>query len=213
MLAPTIEPIVARDLIQYVLFNGMRRGLGWNVWTNMPFRRPTNVSLDATFSSRLNPDINWDWIDTPVTSLVQKEVEKVSHLYKRFHRASVVVQDVDKSLLMHTDGTLPEFQPLHASNRYLALKIPLTVEPGNNGCPLVEYDGRLWRYDVGNHHFALNEMEIRHGSFAPGIHRGVIFLDGLLDMSALESAVKAPIPLFRYDGPEPLPPSPGAAGQ
>jgi len=164
-----------------------------------------DYNLDwLNWAGRLDPNLKWEWIDTPITSIVRRYVQQVQHLYRSFHRVLILVQRQGSVIPMHTDKVVRNsyqnkiFTPgpsadlplkdndLHwRHNRYLALKWPLTELPNNNGNPLIEIDKCVYRYDVGRHCFAINEVEVQHGAGAVNHRRGVIFLDGVLDYDAL----------------------------
>jgi hypothetical protein len=157
------------------------------------------------WAARLDPTLDWEWIDTPITPVLKKYVDQIRHLYVRFNRVLILVQKPGSAIPMHTDKVVKnryvdeKFAPgpaedlflkennLHwESNRYLTLKWPLTEIPGDNGAPKININGHEYRYDVGNELFAINEVDITHGADAVAHRRGVIFLDGLLDYEALK---------------------------
>ena len=153
---------------------------------------------------RLDPNLEWEWIDTPITSIVKNYVDSIQHLYKKFNRVLILVQKQGSDIPLHTDKVVKNsytdefFAPGPAKdinidvnnnhylqNRYLTLKFPLTEIEGNNGKPLIEIDQIKYFYNASNKLFAINEVDIKHGANAVGHRRGVIFLDGLLDYDAL----------------------------
>lgn len=159
----------------------------------------------SNWAGRLDPNLEWEWIDTPVTELVKNYVDQVTHLYHRFHRVLLLIQKVGSDIPLHTDKVIKNtynndlFAPgpannlpipqndLHwSNNRYMSLKWPLTEIPGDNGQPVIKIDQQLYRYNAKNHCFAINEVDIEHGAKAASHHRGVIFMDGLLDYNALK---------------------------
>lgn len=159
----------------------------------------------SNWAGRLDPDLEWEWIDTPITNLVKNYVDQIQHLYQRFHRVLILVQKTGSMIPLHTDRVVKNryqdqvFQPgpaaelaipendLHwQQNRYLALKWPLTEKSGNNGEPLIEIAGSVYRYDVGRRCFAINEVDVKHGANAVTHRRGVIFLDGILNYERLQ---------------------------
>lgn len=159
----------------------------------------------SNWAGRLDRDLEWEWIDTPITDLVQSYVDQIRHLYRRFHRVLILVQKTGSAIPLHTDQVVKNVYqdrvfepgpaadlPLHINdlhwqhNRYLALKWPLTEIANNNGEPLIEIAGTVYRYDVGRRCFAINEVDVRHGARAVTHRRGVIFLDGILDYERLQ---------------------------
>lgn len=177
-----------------------------------------NISSDwLNWACRLDPDLEWEWVDTPITPVIKNIVGRISHLYERFNRALILVQKPGSAIAMHTDKVMRNsyqgemFDPgpttqlfthdndLHwAKNRYLTLKFPLTEKPGDNGAPLIEIDHQVYRYDVGRSLFAINEVDAKHGAAAVGHRRGVLFLDGILDMSRLSQDRWQQISLHEY---------------
>lgn len=158
------------------------------------------------WAGRMHPDLEWEWIDTPITSLVKSLVDQISHLYLKFNRVLILVQKPGSEIPFHTDKAVrnsyseEKFIPgptanlnftdndIHWNyNRYLALKFPLTEIPGNNGKPKIKIDNNEFNYDVENNLFAINEVNIMHGADAVEHRRGVIFLDGILDYEALQN--------------------------
>lgn len=168
----------------------------------------------VNWAGRLDADLEWEWIDTPVTDLVRRYVQQVQHLYQRFHRVLILVQKPGSKIPLHTDRVVKNvytdgvFEPGPAQhlpmpvsdmhwqyNKYLALKWPLTEIPGNNGRPLVEIQETCYEYDVGSNCFAINEVDIKHGAEAVDHRRGVIFLDGLLDYERVKKECWNPVKL------------------
>lgn len=170
----------------------------------------TNYNSDwINWAARLDPDLDWEWIDTPITAIVKKYIDKISHLYKKFNRVLLLVQKQGSEIPLHTDKVSKHhysaneyFIPGPISslnlntknqhwnlNKYLTLKFPLTEILLDNGSPIIEIDSKIYRYDVKNHLFAINEVDIKHGARSVDHRRGVIFLDGLLDYDALKKEI------------------------
>jgi hypothetical protein len=167
------------------------------------------------WAARLDPTLDWEWIDTPITPILKKYVAQIQHLYVKFNRVLILVQKPGSAIPMHTDKVVKnqyaeeKFAPgpaanLHLDennlhwdyNRYLTLKWPLTDVPGNNGDPRINVKGQEYRYDVGNELFAINEVDVTHGAGAVAHRRGVVFLDGLLNYSALKKETWNSVNLF-----------------
>jgi len=157
------------------------------------------------WAARLESELEWEWIDTPITETIKKYVDQISHLYKKFNRVLILVQKQEREIPLHTDKVsknqysdgyfspgpisdlyLKEADQHWSSNKYLTLKFPLTEIQLNNGNPIIEIDGIIYRYDVQNHLFAINEVDIKHGARKCPHRRGVLFLDGLLDYEMLK---------------------------
>lgn len=166
------------------------------------------------WAARLEPTLDWEWIDTPITPILQKYVNQIKHLYVKFNRVLILVQKPGSAIPMHSDKVVQnqyseeKFAPGPAIdlkmtennvhwdyNRYLTLKWPLTEIPGNNGTPTVSIDGQEFHYNTHNNLFAINEVDILHGAGAVDHRRGVIFLDGLLDYEALRRETWVPMEL------------------
>jgi hypothetical protein len=157
------------------------------------------------WACRLDQTLEWEWIDTPITPIIKKYVDSISHLYKKFNRVLILVQKQGSAIPLHTDKAVKNqygeegFAPGPAQdiliednnnhwlhNRHLTLKFPLTEIKGNNGRPLIEIDNEQYVYNTDNNLFAINEVSIKHGAHAVEHRRGVIFLDGILDYEALK---------------------------
>lgn len=169
------------------------------------------VTADTSMNSnwlnwvcRLDPTLDWEWIETPITTIVKNYVDSIQHLYKKFNRALILVQKQGSAIPLHTDKVVKNsysdeyFAPgpskdikievnnnHYIQNRHLTLKFPLTEIKGNNGSPLIEIDKSQYFYNASDKLFAINEVDIKHGANAVSHRRGVIFLDGLLNYEAL----------------------------
>lgn len=164
-----------------------------------------NINLNwLNWVCRLDPSLEWEWVDTPITNTVKKYVNQIQHLYKKFNRVLILVQKQGSEIPLHTDKVVNNyyrdefFAPGPAKNinisinnnhqelnKYLTLKFPLTELEGNNGSPIIEIDRICYNYNTSNKLFAINEVDIKHGAKSVNHKRGVIFLDGILDFDAL----------------------------
>jgi len=170
------------------------------------------------WAARLDPRLEWEWIDTPITPILKKYVDQIRHLYVKFNRVLILVQKPGSAIPLHTDKVvknkyndekfapgpakdlnMPENNVHWERNRYLTLKWPLTEISGNNGEPIVEVDGVKYQYDVGNNLFAINEVDILHGADAVNHKRGVVFLDGLLDYQTLKKEQWLSVSIQQYE--------------
>lgn len=190
-------------------------------------RRLTNDSIEKisqgqeldfnwlSWAARLDPNLEWEWMDTPITETVKRVLEPMLHLYTKLNRVLILVQKPGSAIPMHIDRVIKNDYdqegyfvpgpsadlPIHGENyhwsvnKYLALKFPLSELDGANGLPTVEFDGKQYCYDVGNNLFAINEIDILHGAGAVDYRRGVIFLDGLLDYDKLLKETWTPVGL------------------
>lgn len=74
----------------------------------------------------------------------------------------------------------------HKDQGYYGLRIPISERPGENGAPFIENSsGEKMYYDCGNNLFLLNEAELEHGADPVDYYRGVIIVDGKLNISAI----------------------------
>jgi hypothetical protein len=167
-----------------------------------------------TWACRLHPELEWEWVETPITDILKSYVSKIEHLYIKFNRVLILVQKPGSEIPLHTDKVVQNsyneetFVPGPASdillqhnnhhwehNRYLTLKFPLTDKPLDNGKPIVKIGETEYQYTPGNRLFAINEVDIQHGAKAVDHRRGVIFLDGFLNYEALTKETWADIGL------------------
>lgn len=174
---------------------------------------------DFIYINRANPDIQWYWIDNPLTDLVKPEIEKLNDIYEYITRVTVLITNVGSEVPFHKewmygnryDGI--QIQPhqyfqkkgistvpyedrinydMHRAQGYYACKIPLTVVEGNNGNSFFKFDdGRQVKYGAGNHMFCLNEISMKHGVLPTDFLRGVIYIDGKIRLDKLNEAFYA----------------------
>jgi hypothetical protein len=167
------------------------------------------------FHYRLDPQTEWYWEDNEVVPVVRPLIESVEHLYTKLTRVRVFIQLPFSNIITHRDlvsgndykfianayspepgtycGTFlghPELtvepNTRHRDQKYLNLKIPLTTKVGDSGKAFIIGEGSK-QYLVANDRFYfLNEYEIFHGCDPVEYHRGIIFVDGILNMEALE---------------------------
>jgi hypothetical protein len=93
--------------------------------------------------------------------------------------------------------TAPISSVSHEENGYLCLKIPLSERPDDAGNPYVELRGERHYYTSRNRFFFLNEVEMLHGAEPTSFWRGVVFVNGILDMDAVRHAPKRPVKILR----------------
>jgi hypothetical protein len=82
---------------------------------------------------------------------------------------------------------------LHRDQKYLSLKVPLTERPGNPGNPFVVANQRKIFYDSLGNALFLNEAEMQHGADPVDFYRGVVFIDGILDLQRLSDLRIRPV--------------------
>ena len=175
--------------------------------------------VPSDFYFRMWLDAEWHWEDTWLAEKVQELVRPVRHLFTKFTRIKAVVQRPGTVLNPHRDlatgnvykhlrgpynsklgrftgvyqgrkNVLIPANTRHRDQKYLNLKIPLSVHPTDPG-PLYIMHGEEKQYlDAQGHYFFLQEYPIFHGCEASDFHRGVILVDGLLNMEAVEEEYK-----------------------
>lgn len=151
------------------------------------------------WAARLDSNLEWEWIDTPITPIIKKYVNRISHLYVKFNRVLILIQKIGEEIPLHTDkvskntymnelfapGPVKELKitenDYHIKNRYLALKWTISEKENDKGNPVIKYNNILYRYDPKHNLFAINEVDIEHGAKKTSHMRGVIFLDGILN--------------------------------
>lgn len=79
----------------------------------------------------------------------------------------------------------------HKTQRGYGLRLPLTTVQGDNGNTLLKIGEDIVKYDTKDMLFALNEVDIFHGAAKTEFQRGVIYIDGILDMNAVDAESKA----------------------
>ncbi len=172
------------------------------------------------FFYRLYEDAEWYWEENEVAELVKPLATEVEHLFTKMTRIKAFVQKPGEPISAHRDltpghqyrlianpfqaslgGYSGIFQghrnlrmPLntrHSDQKYLNLKIPLSADPASGGKPYIVAKDGVKRYLKSEDHFYfLNEYEMFHGCDAVDFYRGVVFIDGILDMDALEAEPK-----------------------
>jgi hypothetical protein len=185
------------------------------VFGRIQLRRPTADSIalipdytelktsQLSYQYRYHPTVEWEWIDTPITKFVQQAFAQIEHLYTKVNRIFLLVQHPDHEIAAHADKFVnPHLDDYDLAvqsrvNHNMAIKFPLTETPGNNGRPYLYIDDCVYQYDVGNHAFAINEMDIMHGAMQSGLRRGVIFIDGFIDFARLEKEIHLPATLTK----------------
>jgi hypothetical protein len=154
--------------------------------------------VNSSLVNRFNDQVTWQWDDgylsAPILETVQRIVEPLLPLYHLFTRAVILLQCEGLALPLHTDY-FTQWKEQHDANKHLAIKFALTDTSGDNGCPVVDVDGTVMTYSVGNNAFALNEVDLDHGSMPVNHTRGVLFLDGIINIDKLMSLPRLPIPI------------------
>jgi hypothetical protein len=221
----TILPDDQKTIIDYVVANGHWGGPnghwggpnespdGDNTICRVQTRQLTHDSMlkigtDATgslhaivASYRFHPELEWEWIDSPIKSVVQKIIDPLEQFYTKLTRVILLVQAPQKQFQLHRDIVnnpvklqYPYTKAVAAYqkdiNQNMALKLPLTINAGDNGQPVIQIDNQQFKYDVGNQLFIINEVDMAHGALPTDHYRGVIFIDGILNWKAISQAEK-----------------------
>ncbi len=107
----------------------------------------------------------------------------------------------ERRLMYRAQPWLWEAGPLrnieHRDNRYLSMKIPLSEKADDPGQPYVVIGAQRHYYTSRNRLFFLNEAEMFHGADPADHWRGVVFVNGLWDLDALDGYTKRPIEVLR----------------
>lgn len=191
--------------------------VGWEGWTSLRLRMPTNIDDKQCYYARLVPSVEWEWRDTPITEDVRREVAKIEHLFHRITRVIILLVNPGVTLKMHRDpvpandyGSGPYFMApevqdktpnrYHYANRFLSIKTVISTRPGTNGFPVLRLGDQEYSYDTGNSWFALNEIEMIHGARPVDFARGVLWVDGYINLDEYDALEKKPIPITPIEG-------------
>jgi len=77
------------------------------------------------WACRLDSDLEWEWIDTPITDILKKYVKSIEHLYLKFNRVLILVQKAGSEIPLHSDKVVKnvytdeKFAPGPATDLYL----------------------------------------------------------------------------------------------
>jgi hypothetical protein len=151
--------------------------------------------------------------------LVKSLLEPVEHLFTKLTRVAAFVQTPGMRIGAHRDlipgnsykhiqspysqkfggysgvyrgdpNLIVENNTRHPDQRYLNLKIPISSDPNNSGEPYI-HNGKDKLYLKSNDcYYFINEYEIMHGCDPVNFYRGVIFIDGIINMDVLEQEPK-----------------------
>lgn len=167
------------------------------------------------FLLRQKPNLKWSWRETEVTEMVQEILAPYLGIFSFISRVKIHIQVPGQRVPFHRDlvlanaydlqnpfSSLPGTQQLkfrmfpwvpaeetmiestsHKDQNYYALKIPLTEKAGDYGRQTIVAE-KPYYYDHGGNAYLLNEKSF-HGAEACKHHRGLIFVDGILDLEKL----------------------------
>jgi hypothetical protein len=88
---------------------------------------------------------------------------------------------------------MTNLRDLHRDQLYLTLKVPISEDIGSCGRPFVIFNGKKIYYSSDNQFFFINEVDLKHGADAVDFYRGVVFVDGFIDMRKFHKLPKNPI--------------------
>lgn len=226
-ILPFCVPFALRQrLARAVVEHGKKSTMahvGEDGWTSLTCRQPITKlteTLDRAteYHARLDPRVDWDWIDTPVTDLCREIATPVLPLFRRVTRVVTILQNPGATVRMHRDpvagndyggGALLMHEvpsnpanDWHEKNRRLSIKVIVTEREGDNGITVARLtaDGEDYLYDTGDSFFAINEVDMFHGARPVDFHRGVFWLDGEIDIAAYDALALRPIPVRRLEG-------------
>jgi hypothetical protein len=75
----------------------------------------------------------------------------------------------------------------HEEQGFFGLRLPLSENINDNGRPFIQdYNGNKTYYGCGHHAFLLNEADVLHGADPVDFYRGVIIVDGKIDINNIE---------------------------
>lgn len=79
-----------------------------------------------------------------------------------------------------------QYPLVHKKQGYLGLRIPISLNPNLLGRQYLKLDSKKYYYDTANRAFFINEYQIMHGADAVDFVRGVLFVDGELNLDKVE---------------------------
>lgn len=198
-LSHKIDAAHQKSIIEEVV----QKGTDLGVWYSYLIRGVDGYSDTEAYNNRLNVDFPWSYQDTPITGLVQELLTPVSNFFTPT-RIKIFVQKPHEALIEHCDkleyrnnllfrnflktDQFHDFfvEPHHEKQACLALKIPLSEKAGDNGKSYIRHQGSKYYIRPGNHYYLFNESRLRHGADPCAHFRGVMFIDGRIDLVELE---------------------------
>lgn len=213
LLPPHGDPAVGARLVALACRDGLRvtpKIVAGGEWIALPVRTPTDGSVP--YERRLDPSVSWRWRDGEAGELAAMEVHKVSHLFHAITRVTTVIPTPGTAVRLHydvapgniyregTNGAWADRVVItphrhHNANRFLSIKLMITEKQEDYGETVIRWDGRDWLYSTRNRFFALNEVEMLHGARAVGHLRGVLWIDGWINLDTYDREARDLIPL------------------
>lgn len=149
------------------------------------FKKPSDINSLNTFYNRLHPNLIWNWVDTPVTSIISDYLKPLQFIFKKITRVEAILQLPSKPLQVHNDLLIGNSQQaLHKKQNFWGLKVALSEDKLSNGRPILEINKTQYSYFTDSNFFLLNEST-QHGALPVKFHRGVINIDGEINLSKL----------------------------
>jgi hypothetical protein len=170
--------------------------------------------MPSDFFYRLEPNVKWGWKDNRCAVILQPYMDMIDHLYKKLTRVKVFLQvpgmeinahrelvsgneyvamrsDTDSSYGANSgvfkghENVRVTANDRHRAQRYLTLKIPLTSLSGNHGRPYLVQDKKVY-IESKDQFYCINEYQRAHGCDSVDFHRGIVFVDGIMDMAMMD---------------------------
>lgn len=207
-----VEPSHQVSIIREVVQNGSDLG----VWHSYPIRGCKSLNDLEAYDNRLNSELPWEYFQNPLKDLVQELVSPLCSFYSPT-RIKIFVQKPNESLREHCDkleyknnALFRDFlkteqfhdffvEPFHQAQKCLTIKIPLSEIPGDNGKGYFLYQGMKYYLKPGNNFYMFNESKLRHGADPCSHFRGVIFLDGVINLVELEKIKLSAVPIVKAE--------------
>ena len=173
--------------------------------------------VPGDFHYRLDPRAEWKWDQNPVKDILVNQLLVVWHLFHKMTRVKVFIQKPGMDIPAHRDfiagnqykhfkdrynsqfgmfygvytshpNLQVETNTRHADQGYYTLKIPITSQPSDHGKPyIIDPDGKKQYIQSNDRAYLLNEVEVYHGCEPVDFYRGVVFVDGIINMAAIDA--------------------------
>ncbi len=194
----------------------VENGTDSNSWYTYPIRGSKSLADMDAYDNRLNLELSWEYFSTPLTNLVQELISPLKSFYSPT-RIKIFIQKPKESLREHCDklefknnSLFRDFlkteqfhdffaEPLHQAQKCLTIKIPLSELVGNNGNGYFRHQGMKYYLKPGNNFYMFNESKLRHGADPCSHFRGVIFLDGAINLTELEKIKLFAVPIEKAE--------------
>jgi hypothetical protein len=186
------EELKSLNPAQIEFFLRQRTDVSWN-WVDTPITQTVYKLLEPISSLYKTLTRVKIFAQIPTKAILPHRDLVAGAMYNRMHEDTVT--RLGTNLLRYNGEewfkkiyTVPD-NFAHAEQGYLALKIPLDfLQPGRSY--LCDFENNRYYYDPSNKPYLLNEYEILHGVDAGDQWRGVVFLDGILDISKINCMQK-----------------------